>query len=141
MDKKYQLETTTDHHRIIELLEDKLYEHNAQKVNSDDGRLFSMIIRSEKNEIVAGIAGWTWAGASEITQLWVDEFVRKEGLGKILLTAAETEARSQNCRRILVRTFGFQAPAFYERHGYRPEHVVDDFPPGHRYHLLIKDLA
>src|ERR1700759_5045032 len=91
----YRLEISPDHHKVIELLEDKLYAHNAKKLARDDGRLFSMIVKSENNDILAGIAGWTWAGACEITQLWVDEAVRKEGLGKRLLKAAEEEAQSQ----------------------------------------------
>jgi hypothetical protein len=58
----------------------------------------------------------------------------------LLLEAAEDEARGGRCTIILVRTYSFQAPAFYEKHGYGVQHVVEDFPPGHRYYILAKAL-
>lgn len=141
MKKGYHITTETDHHQVIQLLEDRIYQHNSGKLAKEDGNLFSLVVRSETQDIIAGIAGWTWAGACEITQLWVDESVRDQGLGKRLLAAAEAEARSCGCRIILVRSYSFQAPAFYERQGYRTTHVIDDFPAGHRYHFLIKVFA
>ena len=99
MDKKYLLETTTDTEQIIQFLEDRIYEHNSSKLNKGDGQVFSRIVRDENKNIVAGIGGWTWAGICEITQLWVDERVRKNGIGKMLLEAAEAEAKNRGCHR------------------------------------------
>jgi Acetyltransferases len=126
---------------MIQLLEDKIYEHNSAALNKDDGRLFSMIARDENKEIVAGIAGWTWASACEITQLWVAEKVRKNGIGKMLLGAAEAEAKSKGCLTILVRSYSFQAPHFYERHGYRIEHILNSFPHGYSCYILVKRIG
>lgn len=141
MDKKYHITTETDHHRIIQFLEDRLYEHNAGKVHTDDGNLFSIVARSENNDIIAGIAGWTWTGACEIAQLWVAEAFQDQGIGLQLLLAAEAQAQSKGCSIILVRSYSFQAPAFYEKHGYRTQHIIDEFPPGHCYHILTKKIA
>jgi GNAT superfamily N-acetyltransferase len=44
---------------------------------------------------------------------------RGAGLGARLLEEFEAEARSRGCRRVFVTSFTFQAPGFYERHGYR----------------------
>ena len=38
-----------------------------------DGSLFAKTVNDEHGTLVAGIAGWTWAGICEITELWVDE--------------------------------------------------------------------
>jgi ribosomal protein S18 acetylase RimI-like enzyme len=141
MEAAYHITSEDDHHRIIPFLEDRIYEHNSKKVNRDDGKLFSIVARSADKDIIGGIAGWTWANACEITQLWVDEAYREHGIGKVLLETAEKEARSNGCRRILVRSFGFQAPEFYKKHGFRSEHIIDAFPEGYQYHILIKELS
>ena len=40
-----------------------------------------------------------------------------QGLGQQMLEAAETVARKRGCHQILVSSFTFQAPTFYERNG------------------------
>ena|SRR5689334_4115919 len=141
MSKKYQIEVGVDSQEIIQLLEDKIYEYNCGKTHLADGDVFSRVVRDKNNEIIAGIAGWTWAGICEITQLWVDESVRKNGTGKTLLAAAEAEAKAKGCYTILVRSFSFQAPRFYERYGFKAEHVIADFPRGYNYYILSKRLS
>jgi ribosomal protein S18 acetylase RimI-like enzyme len=50
---------------------------------------------------------------------WVSERARSQGLGTRLLEEFEAEAKSRGCTRVFVTSFTFQAPGFYERHGYR----------------------
>ena len=141
MKHTFQILPGTDHQQVIEFLEDRIYEHNSKTVNKENGRLFSLVMRSVEMDIIAGIAGWTWANACEITQLWVDVSFRKNGLGSSLLKTAEAEAKSKGCQTILVRSYDFQAPAFYISHGYSIQHIIDGFPPGHRYHILLKTIS
>lgn len=141
MIKKYCIEIGTDSHEIIQLLEDKIYEHNSSKTGSDNGCIFTRIVRSENKEIIAGIAGWTWAGVCEIRQLWVHEDMRKNGIGTILLEAAEMHAKSKGCVTILVRSYSFQAPHFYEKYGYKTEYILHDFPDGYSYFIFSKTLT
>jgi len=141
MEKKYHIGLGTDPQQVMQLLEDKIYEHNSASINKDDGYFFSRIVRDENKEIVAGIAGWIWANACEITQLWVDEKARKHGIGKKLLEAAEEEAKSKGCLTILVRSYSFQAPHFYERYGYKTELMLNNFPEGYSYHILVKRMG
>lgn len=137
--EEFSLTDEQDASAISTFLEERLYEHNAAAAGRDDGRLFARTVR-DHDRVVAGIAGWTWADACEITQLWVSDEVRGRGWGARLIREAENEARSRRCRVVLVKTYGFQAPSFYERHGYHVVQVVDDFPPGHRYYTLTKRL-
>jgi N-acetylglutamate synthase-like GNAT family acetyltransferase len=141
MDKNYSIESGTEPYKIIELLEDKIYEHNTSKINKHDGCLFSRVAKNENKDIIAGIAGWTWAGVCEITQLWVDENVRKNEIGKMLLEAAEAEAKSKYCHTILVRSYSFQAPHFYEKYGFKIGYILNDFPEEHSYYILTKKLV
>jgi GNAT superfamily N-acetyltransferase len=135
---EYKIETPSNHQQIIQFLDDRIYEFNSKTINRIDGRLFSKIIREANEEIIAGIAGWIWANACEITLLWVKEEYRKKKLGERLLRAAEEEAIDANCSVILIRSYTFQAPFFYEKQGYKIEHVIEDFPKGQKYYTLIK---
>ncbi|MBS1664628.1 MAG: GNAT family N-acetyltransferase [Bacteroidetes bacterium] len=140
MKNNYRIETSTDHYHVIELLEDGLYRYNSEKTGRHDGLNFSRVVKDEENNIIAGISGWTWAGSCEITHLWVSPTFHQHGIGTHLLQSAEAEARKQHCQTILVRTFSFQAPEFYKKHGFSLAHTIDDFPSGHGYHILIKNL-
>lgn len=125
----------------LNFLEDRFYEYNSAQTGQHDGNLFAFFIRDERNQIVAGLSGWTWAQACEIRHLWVDAAWRRQGYGRKLLEAAEEEARSHGCRVILLSSYGFQAPAFYQKHGYDLAWQLKDFPPGHSYCFLVKRLA
>jgi ribosomal protein S18 acetylase RimI-like enzyme len=63
-----------------------------------------------------------------ISQLWVDDRFRRQGFGAKLLREAETEAVRRGVQSVLVDTFSFQAPGFYERHGYVVYGTVEGFP-------------
>jgi GNAT superfamily N-acetyltransferase len=141
MHYKYSVEAGTNPAEVIQQLEEKIYEYNSAEINQHNGLLFSMVVKNENKEIIAGIGGWSWAGVCEITQLWVDERMRNKGLGKMLLDAAESEAKEKGCSTVLVKSYSFQAPSFYERHGYKIEHVVKDFPHGYNYYTLTKGMT
>jgi len=121
-----------------QFLEDRLYEFNSGQTKHDDGQSFAFLIRNERQEIVAGLSGWTWAQACEIRTLWVDPTWRGQGYGQSLLEAAEQEARSRGCKVILISSYSFQAPAFYQKCGYELAWQLNDFPPGYQYCFLIK---
>lgn len=140
-DTKYHIESCADTSGIIQLLEDKIYDFNAARTGKADGHLFSTVLRNDKDEIIAGIGGWTWADACEVTQLWVDEKMRGKGIGKMLLTIAEKEAKDKGCFTILIKTYSFQAPEFYIKHGFVIGHIINDFPRGYQYYTLIKKIA
>ncbi len=91
--------------------------------------------------VVGGATGhtqWEWLF---VEYLWVSEEFRGEGLGAYLLERAEATARERGCVAVWLDTFSFQAPAFYERFGYRPFGRLDGFPPGHSRHFVWKPLA
>jgi GNAT superfamily N-acetyltransferase len=125
----------------VQYLEDRLYEHNVRSTGIADGAWLAIFARDEKARIVGGICGNTWGGCFEVRQFWVDEALRKQGLGTRLLAAAEQEARRRGCRQILLMTFTFQAPAFYAKHGFEVVATVEDHPGGHENLLLRKRLV
>lgn len=82
-----------------------------------DQREFTVKVEDSEG-LVAGLSGWTWGTAAGIGMVWVREDSRRSGLGGRLLHAAERVARQRGCQRLTVSSFTFQAPAFYERHGF-----------------------
>jgi GNAT superfamily N-acetyltransferase len=125
----------------VQYLEDRLYEFNAAVTGITDGQWLAIFVRDDDHRIVAGICGNIWGGCAEIRQFWVDEAMRRQGLGTRLLEAAEQEARRRGCRQMVLMTFSFQAPAFYARRGFEVVAVVDDHPQGYKNLLLRKRLG
>lgn len=82
-------------------------------------RELTVQLLDEAGDLAAGISGWTWGVAAGIGMTWVREDARGAGLGSRLLTSFEEEARARGCTHVFVTSFTFQAPGFYQRHGYR----------------------
>ena len=82
-------------------------------------RELTVQILDDAGELAAGMSGWTWGVAAGIGMTWVREATRGQGLGARLLTVFENEARARGCTHLFVTSFTFQAPGFYEHHGYR----------------------
>ena len=72
--------------------------------------------------------------------LFVGEAFRGQGLGSRLLEAAENEFRQCGCKYAFVDTFSYQAPAFYEKHGYREVFTLEDYPYTEKRHYYTKAL-
>ena len=124
----------------VQYLEDRLYEHNSGATGISDGKLIGFFSRDESGRIIAGICGNTWGGGCEIRQFWVEQSHRDRGLGTLLFQAAEREARRRGCSQMLLMTFSFQAPEFYQRNGFEIVATISDHPRGHRNLLMRKRL-
>jgi GNAT superfamily N-acetyltransferase len=125
----------------IAALEDGLYGFNVAATGTDDGRYLSILLKRDDGTIYAGLHGHSWAGVCEIKTLWIADSERGKGLGSLLLATAEQEARQRGCHVIHLSSFTFQAPAFYEKHGFRRLLQLEDFPRGHANVLLAKALT
>lgn len=112
-------------------LGERIYEFNSKATGYFDGRLFGASVRNDAGAVIAGFNGYTWGGCAKISNLWVSEHHRRQGLGRTLLHAAEAEAARRGCTLIVLTTHSFQAPGFYERLGYERQYVVEGRPRGH----------
>jgi GNAT superfamily N-acetyltransferase len=82
---------------------------------------------------VIGAVFWDWL---YIDLMWLPEGLRGRGLGRELLQSLEEEARKQGARHVFLDTFSFQAPGFYQKHGYEVFGELPGFPAGHtRFYL------
>jgi GNAT superfamily N-acetyltransferase len=122
----------------LQFLEDRIYEFNSAQTRQVDGEYFALFIRNEQQEVLAGLSGWTWASACEIQTLWVHPDWRGQGYGRKLLESAELQVQSRGCKVILISSYSFQAPGFYEKCGYKLIWQLNDFPPGHQNCFFVK---
>jgi GNAT superfamily N-acetyltransferase len=83
-----------------------------------------------EGRVLGGAYGDTHSGWLYLSLLWVDEPLRGQGWGRRLVERFEAEAVTRGCHACWVDTYGFQAPGFYERLGYRQFGRLEDFPPG-----------
>ncbi|MER5635456.1 GNAT family N-acetyltransferase [Kitasatospora sp. NPDC002227] len=121
-------------------LDAELTAFNSAATGADDYGSFSVRATDEAGELIGGLTAWTWGGLCGIEMLWVREESRSGGWGAKLLLAAEAEARARGCDRVAVSSFTFQAPGFYQRHGYRETGRMLGIPGGHSDVHLFKRL-
>jgi ribosomal protein S18 acetylase RimI-like enzyme len=121
-------------------LEGELMAFNDQATGGAVRGRLSVRVTDADGALVGGLTAWTWGGLCGIDMLWVREGDRAAGWGSRLLRAAEAEAVRRGCDRAVVSSFTFQAPGFYERHGYRETGRMPGIPGGHEDVHLFKLL-
>ena len=125
-------------------LVDKLVDYNLSQVpatqeeNSID---LSRKVLSEDGKILAGIIVrmYCWR-CIYIDTFWIDESMRGEGLGTLLLEEVERVAKENGSHLIHLDTFDFQAKDFYLAHGYSVFGELEDCPKGHTRYFMSKVL-
>ena len=117
-----------------------LNDHNLRNTVPHGYQVLNVFVRNEDGEIKGGLLGATFWSWCHIEIFWLDESLRGQGIGSEILRQAEEEARKRNCIAIFVDTLSFQAPKFYEKHGYMQWGILEDFPPGHQRIFYKKSL-
>jgi ribosomal protein S18 acetylase RimI-like enzyme len=107
-----------------------LGDYNDRAAPLHEVRRLSCFARSTGGELVGGVVGRWWGACAELQQLWVAEAHRRGGVGTRLVRAFESAAADRGCRSFYLETFDFQAPAFYEKLGYRRAFALDVYPHG-----------
>ena len=125
----------------LQFLEEQINEFNVATTGIQDARGLVILLRDADRTIYAGLSGHTWGGVAEVRFLWIDERRRHAGIGSRLLRAAEDEARTRGCRKMVLSTHSFQAPDFYCKHGYVVVGEFSEYPQGHRSIFLEKLLS
>jgi ribosomal protein S18 acetylase RimI-like enzyme len=93
----------------------------------DQVRRLAVFAQSPSGQVVGGAIGRTWGSCCELQQLWVQEDLRRQGVGTQLVRQFEQRAIERGCRTIYLETYSFQSPLFYQSLGY---HIALELP-GH----------
>lgn len=123
---------------------DLLNSYNISKTKQLDGSAvipLEILIRDDSKNIIGGIYGASFIGTMEIRAIVVDEQHRNKGIGIKLMEIVEEEARIRKCSKIILDTFSFQAPEFYQKLGYKTfGSYVDKVRDLERFYL-IKEIV
>jgi ribosomal protein S18 acetylase RimI-like enzyme len=115
----------------VQVLSDGLERFNrSTAVGTDRTKIPIAVWMRRDGQVLGGAYGDTHYGWLYLSLLWVDETLRGQGWGTRLVEHFEGEAVARGCHGAWVDTYGFQAPIFYERLGYREFGRLDEFPPG-----------
>ena len=124
----------------IDFVVESLQQFNTAHVGPDGHTHLCLVEYDADGNVIAGLLGGTYWSWMYIDILWVREDYRRQGIGSRLVEAAEQEARSRGCHHVHLDTMSWQAPAFYQKHGYELLGVLPDMPNGNQKYLMIKAL-
>jgi GNAT superfamily N-acetyltransferase len=115
--------------------------YNQEKFGRVDTRTLDILVRDDNSgEVVGGLLGRSSLGLFFLDLFYLPEALRGSGLGSRIIKLAEDEARRRDCTAAVVFTVTFQAPEFYERHGYRRFGEIACPPDGATRIFLSKTL-
>ena len=123
-----------------QVIGDLIRSYNRSKREAAESEPLNIYVEDDSGELMAGLVGETFGNWLEIEYLFVKEDIRGQGIGSQLLQQAESEAKKRNCRFAFVNTYQFQAPAFYQKYGYKEVFTLKDYPYTGQRHYYQKDL-
>ena len=123
------------------VIEDGLGQFTKQQAGYSDSRPLAVLVSNPRTgEVIGGLLGRTSLGLLFIDLFFLPDDVRGQGIGSRIMQQAEDEARRRGCCASVLYTISFQAPEFYERHGYRRFGTIDCLPPGTSRIFMTKTL-
>jgi GNAT superfamily N-acetyltransferase len=115
--------------------------YNKETFGRIDTQTLDILVRDDKSsEIIGGLLGRSSLGLFFLDLFYLPKELRRSGLGSRIMGLAEDEARRRGCTAAFVYTVTFQAPEFYERHGYRRFGEIACPPDGTTRIFLAKPL-
>ena len=118
-----------------------LREYNQSHTGPYEQQGLAIEIRDERGSIIGGLWGGSNFGWLFVQLLVVPEFLRGQGVGRELMSLAETEAARRGCSAVWLDTFEFQAKSFYERLGYTCFGQLENYPKGFARFFMQKSLG
>ena len=115
---------------------------NVAQAGDAQAEAVALLVRDEQsNEVIGGLYGEIFYRWLFIELLAIPEQARGQGTGSRLMQMSEALARDKGCVGIWLDTFDFQAPGFYQQHGFTEFGHLDDFPPEHKRFFFQKRLT
>ena len=123
------------------LIDDRLGQYNAEHAGYWDPRPLAVLVRDPaSHDVVGGILARTSLGLLFVDLVFLPESLRGQQIGTRMLRLVEEEAVRRGCCAAVRYTINFQAPEFYERHGWREFGRIPCDPPGTSRVFMTKDL-
>ncbi len=119
--------TATLTHDDIDAVKNGLRAYNKSFIPQDSFKELGVFIEDAEGNKTGGLIAETVGKFLNIKYLWIDESLRGQDCGTLLMRQAEEEAIARGCHYALVDTFSFQARPFYERLGYECKMTLEDY--------------
>jgi len=130
----------TDAAAVSRALWDGLVRFNREQAGPLRYKRTVLSLRDEKGRLLGGLILQSYWRESYIELLWLSARARKAGSGSRLIKEAERRAQRRGSRLIHLNTYSFQAPGFYEKHGYKRCGAMSGSPQGKRRYFYVKRL-
>ncbi len=119
---------------------DRLLDFNAPYLGEKRAQYFTVEAKQDET-LIGGANGFIKQDVCLISNIYVDEQCRKQGLGRELIRIIENFAQEKNCTQIDLETFEFQAREFYEKLGFLVLQKVDQWMSGQTLYFMRKQLS
>jgi GNAT superfamily N-acetyltransferase len=124
------------------IIQSGLADYNALKTGYRDWHPLAALLRDPNtNETLGGMIGRTSYGLLFIDLVFLPESMRGQDIGKKLLAMMEQEGARRGCKTAFLFTITYQAPGFYERHGWTEFGRIACDPPGTARVFMTKMLS
>lgn len=120
---------------------DGLNAYNDAITGHSDRQALSVVVRDRDSQrVLGGAMGRTSLGLLFLDLFYLPAALRGSGLGSRILEQFEAEGRRRGCVSAVLYTISFQAPAFYERRGWRTFGEIACSPEGTSRVFMSKTL-
>ena len=124
------------------VLSSGLSDYNEQQTGYRDWRPLAALLRDpDTGETLGGMIGKTSYGLLFIDLVYLPETMRGQDIGSQLLSMMEQEGIARGCKSGFLFTITYQAPGFYERHGWTEFGRIACDPPGTARVFMTKTLS
>ena len=124
----------------VQIIREGLDAHSVAQGMPADWISLTLFMRDKQGAVVGGLTGGTYWGWLSISRLWIAEHLCGQNFGSRVLAEAEREALRRGCHHAYLDTIDFQAPSFYQKHGYTVYGELQDIPIGHTRYSMQKKL-
>ncbi|CAI1160329.1 GNAT family N-acetyltransferase [Serratia entomophila] len=140
--KSYRIEMTENVTQGIEaIIGEGLDRYNDEITGNNDRLPVALLVKDpDSGAVLGGIIGRSSLGLLFLDLFYLPKALRGGGLGSELLRRFEDEGRRRGCVSAVLYTISFQAPGFYQRHGWARFGEVPCLPPGTRRIFMSKTL-
>ncbi|AKL42782.1 TPA: GNAT family N-acetyltransferase [Serratia marcescens] len=126
---------------ITSCIAEGLDRFNDQQIGYGDRLPLAVVVKDpDSGDVLGGITGRSSLGLLFLDLFYLPEALRGAGLGSELLRRFEQEGRRRGCLSAVLYTISFQAPDFYQRHGWQRMGEVPCLPPGTSRIFMSKTL-
>jgi len=115
--------------------------YNDEITGYSDRRPLAVLVKDpQTDEVLGGATGRSSLGLLFLDLFYLPKTLRGSGIGSTVLKTFEEEGRRRGCVAAVLYTISFQAPGFYERHGWERFGEIACEPPGTSRIFMTKRL-